>query len=244
MRLLKIYKLKNYKSLSEKAAQIIASQLILKPDSVLGLATGSTPEGMYRELIKLYQQNIIDFSDTTTFNLDEYYGMHRHDPQSYYYYMRKNFLDHINIKKEGIHIPNGLAGDIEKHCNEYEENIKQSGGIDFQILGVGRNGHIGFNEPCDEFKAKTHLVELQDETIKDNSRFFENIEDVPVKAISMGIKTIMDAKKILFIANGESKAQAVYDSLRGPITPMVPASIIQLHRDVIVVVDEEAGKLL
>lgn len=244
MRLLKIYKLKNYKSLSEKAAQIVASQLILKPDSVLGLATGSTPEGMYGELIKLYKHNIIDFKDVTTFNLDEYYGIHRHDPQSYYHYMRDNFLDHINIRKEAIHIPNGLAEDVEKHCNEYEDNIKLSGGIDVQILGVGRNGHIGFNEPCDEFIAKTHLVELQDETIKDNSRFFESIEQVPVKAISMGIKTIMDAKTILFIANGESKAQAVYDSLKGPITPMVPASIIQLHRDVIVVVDEEAGKLI
>lgn len=244
MILLKIYKLKNYKSLSEKAAQIIASQLILKPDSVLGLATGSTPEGMYGELIKLYQAHIIDFKDVTTFNLDEYYGIHRHDPQSYYHYMRQNFLDHINIKKEKINIPNGLAEDVAKHCNEYEENIECSGGIDFQILGVGRNGHIGFNEPCGDFKAKTHLVELQDETIQDNSRFFESIEQVPVKAISMGIKTIMDAKKILFIANGESKAQAVYDSLRGPITPMVPASILQLHRDVTVVVDEEAGKLI
>ena len=244
MSLLKIYKLKDYKSLSEKAAQIIASQLILKPDCVLGLATGSTPEGMYGELIKLYEQNIIDFKEVTTFNLDEYYGLHRHDPQSYYHYMRKNFLDHINIKKESINIPNGLAEDVKKHCDQYEENIKCSGGIDFQILGVGRNGHIGFNEPSSDFKVKTHLVELQDETIQDNSRFFESIDEVPVKAISMGIKTIMDAKKILFIANGESKAQAVYDSLKGPITPMVPASIIQLHRDVTVVVDEEAGKLI
>lgn len=241
---MKIYKLKDYKSLSEKAAQIIASQLILKPDSVLGLATGSTPEGLYKELIKLYEENIIDFKDVTTFNLDEYYGMHRHNPQSYYYYMRKNLLDHINIEKESIHIPNGLASNVKKHCNEYEANIKAVGGIDFQILGVGRNGHIGFNEPADEFVAETHLVHLQEETIKDNSRFFENLEDVPSKAISMGIKTIMDAKKILFIANGEGKAKAVYDSIKGPITPRVPASIIQLHSDVTVVVDEEAGKLI
>ena len=241
---MKIYKLKNYKELSEKAAQIIASQIILKPKSVLGLATGSTPEGLYGELIRLYKMNIIDFRDVTTFNLDEYYGIHRHDPQSYYHYMRKNLLDHINIKKEAINIPNGLAENVEKHCKEYEEKILALGGTDVQILGVGRNGHIGFNEPCNEFVAETHLVNLQDETIADNSRFFENVEDVPDKAISMGIKTIMNAKKILFIANGEGKAQAVYDSLRGPITPWVPASIIQLHNDVTVVVDEEAGKLI
>lgn len=241
---MKIYKLKDYKSLSEKAAQIIASQLILKPNSVLGLATGSTPEGLYKELISLYESKIIDFKDVTTFNLDEYYGMHRHNPQSYYYYMRKNLLDHINIEKESIHIPNGLASNVEKHCKEYEANIKLAGGIDFQILGVGRNGHIGFNEPADEYVAETHLVHLQEETIEDNSRFFENLEDVPNKAISMGIKTIMDAKKILFIANGEGKAKAVYDSIKGPITPKVPASIIQLHKDVTVVVDEDAGKLI
>lgn len=241
---MKIYKLKDYKTLSEKAAQIIASQLILKPESVLGLATGSTPEGLYGELIRLYEEKIIDFRDVTTFNLDEYYGIHRHNPQSYYHYMRKNLLDHINIKKEAINIPNGLAENVAKHCNEYEEKILSSGGIDVQILGIGRNGHIGFNEPSNEFVANTHLVHLKDETIEDNSRFFENIEDVPHQAISMGIKTIMNAKKILFIANGESKAQAVYDSLKGPITPWVPASIIQLHRDVTVVVDEEAGKLI
>lgn len=241
---MKIYKLKDYKGLSEKAAQIIASQLILKPDSVLGLATGSTPEGLYSELIKLYEENIIDFTDVITFNLDEYYGIHRHNPQSYYHYMRKNLLDYINIKKENINIPNGLAENVERHCNEYEEKIKVSGGIDFQILGIGRNGHIGFNEPSDEFKEKTHLVYLQDETIEDNARFFESVDEVPHKAISMGIKTIMNAKKILLIANGDTKAKAMYDSIKGPITPKVPASVLQLHRDVTVVVDEEAGKFI
>ena len=241
---MKIYKVKDYECLSEKAAQIIASQVILKPDSVLGLATGSTPEGLYGELIKFYEQGIVNFKDVTTFNLDEYYGIHRHNPQSYYHYMRKNLLDHINIKKDNINIPNGLTENIEKHCMQYEENIEKAGGIDIQILGIGRNGHIGFNEPCDEFVANTHLVHLQEETIQDNARFFENVEEVPDKAISMGIKTIMSARKILFIANGAAKAQAVYDSLKGPITPQVPASIIQLHRDVTVVVDEEAGKLI
>lgn len=241
---MKIYKAKDYKSLSTKASQIIASQIILKPESVLGLATGSTPEGLYRELTKLYELGVIDFKDITTFNLDEYYGMHRHNPQSYYHYMRKNLLDYINIKKENINIPNGLADDVEKHCDQYEANIKRAGGIDIQILGIGRNGHIGFNEPSDEFKAKTHLVHLQEETIEDNARFFDDIEEVPDKAISMGINTIMSARKILFIANGAGKAQAVYDSLKGPITPQVPASIIQLHKDVTVVVDEEAGKLI
>ncbi len=241
---MKVYKLKDYKGLSEKAAQIVASQLILKPDSVLGLATGSTPEGLYNELIRLYELNIIDFKDVTTFNLDEYYGIHRHNPQSYYHYMRKNLLDYINIKKDSINIPNGLSENVKKHCDEYEEKIKASGGVDFQILGIGRNGHIGFNEPSDEFKEKTHLVYLQDETIEDNARFFENIDEVPHKAISMGIKTIMYAKKILLVANGDAKAQAIYDSIKGPITPKVPASVLQLHRDLTVVVDEEAGKLI
>lgn len=241
---MRIYKLKDYKSLSEKSAQIIASQIILKEDSVLGLATGSTPEGLYGELIELYKRGIIDFSEITTFNLDEYYGIHRHNAQSYYHYMREKLLDHINIKKESINIPNGLAKDVDEHCREYEENIELSGGIDFQILGIGRNGHIGFNEPCDEFKPLTHLVHLTQETIEDNARFFESIEEVPTTAISMGIKTIMNAKKILLVASGEGKAQAMYDSLRGPITPKVPASILQLHKNLTVVVDEGAGKLL
>lgn len=241
---LRIYKLKDYKKLSEKSAQIIASQMILKENSVLGLATGSTPEGLYGELIKLYEAGIIDFSDITTFNLDEYYGLHRHNAQSYYHYMREKLLDHINIKKEGINIPNGLAKDVDKHCREYEEKIAKLGGIDFQILGIGRNGHIGFNEPSDEFKPLTHLVHLSDETIEDNARFFDSKEEVPNTAISMGIKTIMNAKKILLIASGEGKAQAIYDSLKGPITPRVPASILQLHNDLTVVVDEGAGKLL
>ena len=241
---MRIYIVKNYEELSKKSAQLVASQIILKPDSVLGLATGSTPEGLYKELINIYNQGTISFNDVNTFNLDEYYGIHRNNPQSYYYYMRKNLLDHINIGKDNINIPHGLADDVEKHCNEYEDSIKQLGGIDLQILGIGRNGHIGFNEPSDEFVPKTHMVDLQKETIEDNARFFEKIEDVPTKAISMGIKTIMDAKKILLVANGEAKAQAIYDTLKGPITPRVPASILQLHNDLTVIVDEEAGRLL
>lgn len=241
---MKIYVVDNYEDLSRKSASIVASQMILKPNSVLGLATGSTPEGLYKELIRLFNEKVIDFKDINTFNLDEYYGMHRHNPQSYYYYMRKNLLDYINIEKDNIHIPHGLADDVEKHCDEYEEEIKQLGGIDLQILGIGRNGHVGFNEPADDFKPKTHLVHLQEETIEDNSRFFENKEDVPTKAISMGIKTIMNARKILLVANGEGKSKAIYDTLKGPITPKVPASIIQLHKDVTVIIDKEAAKLL
>ena len=241
---MKIYIVKSYEELSKKSANIVASQVILKPNSVLGLATGSTPEGLYKELIKLYNKEVVDFKDVNTFNLDEYYGIHRHNPQSYYYYMRNNLLDHINIEKNNINIPHGLAEDVEAHCMEYEESIKRLGGIDLQILGIGRNGHVGFNEPGDDFKANTHLVELQEETIKDNSRFFEKPEDVPTKAISMGIKTIMNARKILLIANGEGKAKAIYDTIKGPITPKVPASILQLHKDVTVIIDEAAGKLL
>ena len=241
---MRIYTVKDYEELSKKAAQLVASQVILKPNAVLGLATGSTPEGLYKELINIYNEGKINFNDINTFNLDEYYGIHRNNPQSYYYYMRKNLLDHINIGKDSIHIPHGLTDDVEKHCEEYENAIKELGGIDLQILGIGRNGHIGFNEPADEFIPKTHMVELQKETIEDNARFFDKIEDVPDKAISMGIKTIMDAKKILLVANGEAKTQAIFDTLKGPITPKVPASILQLHNDLTVIVDEEAAKLI
>ncbi|KNF08157.1 glucosamine-6-phosphate deaminase NagB [Gottschalkia purinilytica] len=241
---MKVYKVKDYQELSKKSASIVAEQIKLKSNSILGLATGSTPEGMYKELIELYEKNIVDFSDVTTFNLDEYYGLYPEDSQSYNYYMRKHLLNHINIKEENINIPNGMAEDIEKSCEEYENKIKELGGIDLQLLGIGRNGHIGFNEPSDSFETYTRLVELDIDTINANSRFFASLEEVPTKAISMGIQTIMNAKKILLIASGESKAKTIYDTIKGPITPSVPASILQLHKDVTIIVDEEAGKLL
>ncbi|WP_276716918.1 glucosamine-6-phosphate deaminase, partial [Caloranaerobacter azorensis] len=174
----------------------------------------------------------------------EYYGLPKENPQSYHYYMMENLFKHVNIKKENIHIPNGMVENIEKECEEYEKKIQQAGGIDLQVLGIGRNGHIGFNEPDLKFEAKTHLVELDEDTIKANSRFFNSIEEVPTKAISMGIKTIMHAKKIVLLASGKEKAEAIYKAVKGEITPKVPASVLQLHPDVILIADEEAASLL
>lgn len=241
---MKILIVNDYNEMSRKAANIVASQIILKPDSVIGLATGDTPKGMYRELVKLYNNGDIDFTNIKTFNLDEYYGLSKENPQSYHYYMMENLFKHVNIKKENIHIPNGMAESIEKECEEYEKKIQEAGGIDLQVLGIGRNGHIGFNEPDLKFEAKTHLVELDEDTIKANSRFFNSIDEVPTKAISMGIKTIMHAKKILLLASGKEKAEAIYKAVKGKITPEVPASILQLHPDAILIVDKEAASLL
>ncbi|MCX7950826.1 MAG: glucosamine-6-phosphate deaminase, partial [Clostridiales bacterium] len=197
---------KDYDELSKKAADIVASQLILKPKSVLGLATGGTPVGMYRELVKMFREGKFSFKDVTTFNLDEYYGLDRDNPQSYYFYMMENLFKHVDIDLNNINIPNGRAENIEKECMEYEEKIEKAGGIDLQVLGIGKNGHIGFNEPDVKFEAKTHLVRLDEDTIRANSRFFNSIEEVPTKAISMGIKTIMHSRKIIMLASGKEKA--------------------------------------
>ncbi|MCY6356528.1 glucosamine-6-phosphate deaminase [Clostridium sp. ZS2-4] len=234
----------NYEEMSIKAAKIVASQIILKPDSVLGLATGATPVGMYKELISMYQNDEIDFSSVKTFNLDEYYGLSKENEQSYHYFMRKYLFHCINVKEENVYIPNGNVVDIDGECENYEKIIKEAGGIDIQVLGIGGNGHIGFNEPDINFEAATHLVNLTQETIEANSRFFSSIEEVPTKAISMGIKTIMQSKKILLLANGVSKADAVYEMVKGKISPEVPASILQLHNDVTLVLDKEAASKL
>lgn len=234
----------NYEEMSIKAAKIVASQIILKAESVLGLATGSTPVGMYKELIGMYENDEIDFSSVKTFNLDEYYGLSEENEQSYYSFMRKHLFACINVKEENIHIPNGNVADIDTECENYEKMIKEAGGIDIQVLGIGGNGHIGFNEPDMNFEAATHLVNLTQETIEANSRFFSTIEEVPTKAISMGIKTIMQSKKILLLANGEGKADAIYEMIKGKISPEVPASILQLHNDVTLVLDKEASSKL
>jgi glucosamine-6-phosphate deaminase len=234
----------NYEEMSKRAAKIIASQVILKPDSVLGLATGDTPLGMYKELIELYSKNEVDFSEVKTFNLDEYYGLNRENPQSYYSYMINNLFNNINISRENINVPSGMAKDVNAVCLEYENKIKKAGGIDMQVLGIGGNGHIGFNEPDVNFEAETHLVNLDEQTIEANSRFFDSIGDVPVKAISMGIKTIMNSKKIILLANGISKAEAIEKALKGKINPSIPASILQLHNDVTVIIDKEAASSL
>lgn len=235
---------KDYEEMSGKAAQILSAQIFLKPDSVIGLATGSTPLKLYKELIRLHRTEGLDFSEVVTFNLDEYIGLPPDNTNSYHHYMFSNLFNHINIKRENIYIPDGMASDIERECSEYEERILSKGGIDLQVLGIGNNGHIGFNEPNVKFEAITHKVRLDEETIQANARFFNNIDEVPKYAISMGIKTIMHSRRILLLANGQSKAEALGKALYGGITPEIPASILQLHRDVTVVVDEEcAGQI-
>ncbi len=237
---MRIYRAKDYRDMSRKAANILSAQVIMKPDAVLGLATGSTPEGTYAQLIEWYNKGDIDFSQVTTVNLDEYKGLLPDDEQSYHYFMHKHFFDHINIDPARIHLPDGTEEDSEKACSDYNRVIRSVGGVDMQLLGIGGNGHIGFNEPNQAFEKETHCVALKEETIRANSRFFDSIDKVPRFAYTMGIKSIMQAKTILLIASGEAKADAIYNTVCGPVTPAVPASILQLHNNVIIVADEAA----
>ncbi|MCM1193293.1 MAG: glucosamine-6-phosphate deaminase [Acetatifactor muris] len=241
---MRIYAAKDYADLSRKAANIISAQVIMKPNAVLGLATGSTPVGAYRQLIDWYNKGDVDFSQTFSVNLDEYKGLSGEHDQSYRYFMNHNFFNHINIKKENTYVPNGLAEDADAECRRYNHVIKSLGGIDLQLLGIGGNGHIGFNEPGAAFEKETHLVTLTEQTRESNARFFANFDNVPTHAFTMGIKSIMSAKKILLLATGENKAHALYDSFFGPVTPGVPASILQLHNDCTVIADEEALSLI
>lgn len=235
-----LYRVANFKELSRKAANLISAQVILKPDSVLGLATGSTPVGTYQQLVEWYRKGDIDFSQASSVNLDEYCGLSPEHDQSYRYFMNTNFFDHINLPKERTFVPDGTNPNPEEACRAYDEIIRSMGGIDLQLLGIGGNGHIGFNEPCDTYIRDTHQVTLTEETREANARFFSSLDEVPTHAYTMGIGSIMSAKKILLLASGSAKAQALHDSLYGPITPQVPASILQLHPDVIVVADEDA----
>lgn len=237
---MKIYKAKDYKDMSRKAANIISAQVIMKPNCVLGLATGSTPIGTYDQLVEWYNKGDLDFSEVTTVNLDEYKGLPRTNDQSYYYFMHQHLFDRVNIDPERTNVPNGMEPDAEKECGRYEELIRSLGGVDLQLLGLGHNGHIGFNEPGEAFEKETHCVDLTESTIEANKRFFASADDVPKQAYTMGIKTIMQAKKILIVVNGENKADIVERAFFGPVTPEVPASILQLHNDVTVVGDEEA----
>ena len=237
---MKIYKAKDYDELSRTAASIIASQVLMKPDCVLGLATGSTPIGTYKQLIEWYNKGDLDFSGVKSVNLDEYRGLTRDNDQSYYYFMYNNLFKHININMDCTNVPDGTQPDSDKECSRYEDVIKSLGGIDLQLLGLGHNGHIGFNEPDEEFAKTTHCVDLTQSTIEANKRFFASIDDVPKQAYTMGIGTIMKAKKILLVVSGSDKAQILHDVLCGPVTPHVPASVLQLHNDVIVVADEAA----
>lgn len=237
---MRIYKTKDYEDMSRKAANIISAQVILKPDCVLGLATGSTPIGLYKQLVEWFEKGDLDFSEVQTVNLDEYKGLNRENDQSYYYFMHDNLFNHINIPEENTHLPNGMEMDSEKECARYTKLIQSMGGVDLQLLGIGHNGHIGFNEPSESFDKDVHCVNLTKSTIEANKRFFASADDVPKQAYTMGIKTIMQAKKILIVANGEGKADIVRDAFFGPITPQVPASVLQLHDDVTLVADEAA----
>ncbi len=234
----------NYRQMSIKAAGIVSNQIILKSNSVLGFATGSTPEGMYRELVQAHKEGLVDFSRAVTFNLDEYMGLSSGHPQSYHYYMYQNLFNHVNVHPENIHIPLGEEQDAEEFCREYDREIAGAGGIDIQVLGIGVNGHIGFNEPARTLKMHTHIVDLTEETIESNSRFFDSIDKVPRKAITMGMGSIMHSKKIILLASGENKAQAIKETISGEVSTEVPASLLQLHRDVTFILDKEAASLL
>ena len=237
---MRIYRAKDYHDMSRKAANIISAQIIMKPDCVLGLATGSTPIGTYAQLVEWYKKGDLDFSEVKTVNLDEYKGLERSNEQSYFYFMCKHLFDQVNIDFENINIPDGTELDSEKECARYEAKIKELGGVDLQLLGIGHNGHIGFNEPNTQFDRRTHCVNLTQSTIEANKRFFASEEEVPRQAYTMGNKTIMQAGKIHMVVSGESKAEIIEKAFFGPITPEVPASVLQLHNDVILVGDEAA----
>ena len=228
----------SYEKLSRQAANIISAQVIIKPDCVLGLATGSSPVGIYRQLIDWYRKGDIDFSGVTSVNLDEYVGLKGDHPQSYRYFMQTNFFDHINIRPENTYVPCGCASDFDKECADYDARIAAFGGIDLQLLGIGLDGHIGFNEPGDCFVKSTHVVDLHESTIQANARFFHSADEVPRQAVTMGMVSILQAKKILLVANGAAKKEILLRAFNGPITPEIPASILQLHPDITVIFSE------
>ena len=241
---MKIIRAKDYKDMSRKAANIISAQVIMKPNCVLGLATGGTPVGAYAQLVEWYNKGDVDFSEVTTVNLDEYRGLPKEHPESYWSFMHRNLFDHVNIRPEAINLPDGTNMDADAECARYDAVIHNVGGVDLQLLGIGNDGHIGFNEPNGQFDRTTHCVNLTQSTIEANKRFFASEEDVPRQAYTMGIKTIMQANKILMVASGEDKAEIVKRAFFGPITPEVPASVLQLHNDVTLVGDEAALSLI
>ena len=241
---MKIYIVEDYAELSAQAARIVASQIILKNNTVLGLATGSTPEGMYRELVRLNLEGTLDFSGVVTFNLDEYIGLPPGHSRSYHYYMHHHLFDHVNLDPQNIHIPLGQAANMAESCLEYDTKIAAAGGIDLQVLGIGTNGHLGFNEPHAYLKVQTHVVDLTPETVAANSRFFDTVAEVPRQAVTMGMGSIMQARRILLVASGENKAPLIKEMVSGKITTAVPASFLQLHREVILILDKEAAASL
>jgi len=237
---MRIYVTEDYNAMSRRVANILSAQVILKPDCVLGLATGSTPVGAYKQLVEWYKKGDLDFSQVRSINLDEYVGLAPTHDQSYRYFMQSNLFDHVNIVPENTNVPNGLAADAAEECRRYNQVIHTLGPIDLQLLGMGHNGHIGFNEPADAFELETHVVDLTETTIQANARFFASADEVPRQAMTMGIQTIMQAKKVLVAVSGKDKAAIVKKAFTGPVTPQVPASILQMHPDVILVGDKAA----
>ena len=237
---MRIYREKDYDAMSRRAANLISAEVIRRPDCVLGLATGSTPIGTYKQLTAWNQKGDLSFREVRTVNLDEYKGLAGTHDQSSRYFMQTNLFDHIDIIQENTNVPDGLAADPEAECARYDKLVESLGYADLQLLGLGRNGHIGFNEPCDRFVKETHVVDLTESTIEANARFFASADDVPKQALTMGIGCIMAARRVLLIASGADKADALYNAVCGPITPQCPASILQLHSDVVIVGDEAA----
>ncbi len=235
---------KDKEGVARRAAQFVAALVRKRPNCVLGLATGGTPLGMYAELIRLHREEGLDFSRVVTFNLDEYVGLSATHPQSYRYFMQQNLFDHINIDPRDTHVPDGRALDFETYCTHYERLISDEGGIDLQVLGIGSDGHIAFNEPGSSLGSRTRLKTLTAETVRDNARFFGGEHEVPRLAITMGVGTILESRQCLLLAAGANKAKAIRETIEGPITAQVTASALQLHRDVIAILDEEAARLL
>ncbi|UOE55054.1 glucosamine-6-phosphate deaminase [Bacillus sp. CMF12] len=241
---MKIIRTADYNDMSQKAAQLMIEKIRQQPDMTLGLATGSTPKGVYAELIKDHQKNGTSYEKITTINLDEYIGLPPSDPNSYRHFMNSELFDHLDIRLVNTHLPNGAAEDMSKECERYEQLIKDLVDIDLQLLGIGRNGHIGFNEPCTSFHSRTHVVDLAESTRKANARFFSSIEDVPAQAITMGIASILDSREIILLASGSAKAEALRQLVYGEPDEQFPASALKLHANVTIIADEEALSLV
>jgi glucosamine-6-phosphate deaminase len=235
---------KDYEQMSKVAAEIVVEVLNAKPNAVLGMATGSTPLGLYQELVRLHKEEELDFSHVTTFNLDEYVGLQPNHPQSYHYFMHEHFFKHVNVPPENVNIPSGSTSNFPAFCEWFEQRIEECGGIDLQILGIGSDGHIAFNEPTSSLSSRTRLKTLSKQTIDDNARFFDKREEVPIYAITMGVGTILEARKLILLASGKGKANAVAQAVEGPVTSMITASALQWHRDAKVIVDADAASEL
>jgi len=238
--MMEVIRVKDYDGMSEEAASILVERINRLDNPVLGLATGSTPEGLYKRLIEEYKQGNVSFKNVKSFNLDEYVGLEKNDPNSYYYFMKEKLFDHVDISLENVRVPNGVASDLQQECKDHEAAIQAAGGIDVQLLGIGANGHIGFNEPGTPFSSKTQVVDLDESTIEANSRFFDSIEDVPTQAVSMGIETIMNSKEILLLVSGAGKAEALDRLINGDVTEDLPASVLKNHPNVTVIADDAA----